>query len=39
MIGWSKMNEKLYDMTNNEMLLDVSVWPMNQLKNKDTANI
>ena len=31
MIGWSKMNERLPDMTPNRMLLGVSVLPQNLL--------
>ena len=27
MIGWSRVNERLHDMTLNRMLLDVSVSP------------
>jgi hypothetical protein len=27
MIGWSRINERLPDMTSNRMLLDVSVFP------------
>ena len=34
MIGRSKMNERLHDMTPNGILLDVSVSPKNQNENK-----
>ena len=32
MIGRSKMNERLHDMTSNRMLLDVGVYPKNFFK-------
>ena len=38
MIEWSKMNERLPDMTPNRMLLDVNVQPKNKCnKKKDTT--
>ena len=34
-IGWTKMNERLYDMTTNGMLLDVCVLPKKKEIKKD----
>ena len=33
MMGWSKMNERLHDMTPNWMLLDVGVSPKKKRNN------
>jgi hypothetical protein len=38
MIGCSKVNERLHDMTSNRMLLDVSPKKTKTIK-KDTTNI